>query len=324
VSDSLRRATLRQLQIFLIAAEKGSFARAASELHLTHPAISMQMAQLSDVAGQPLFEKMGRTVRLTEAGHVLLPYAHRIVHTVREAGDALDGLKGPQRAGVRIALVATTQYFMPRLLAMFRTAHKGIEVNVTIGSREQVIRQLENREVELAIMGRPPGKLVVSAQPFAEHPHGIIAAPQHRLAGCRLLDPKLLINEKFIAREPGSGTRYAMEQYFAEHGIEPLEVQEMHSNESIKQSVMAAMGLAFISLHTVILEHQTGLVVLLDAKGLPVTRNWYVLHLQDQALSRAAQALKGFILEEGATHMHALLRGLGAEKTSPASRKPRR
>lgn len=318
MSETLRHATLRQLHIFLTAAEKGSFARAAAELHLTQPAVSMQMAQLSEVAGQPLFEKVGRSLRLTQAGHALVPYAQRITQAVREAGETLDALKGLRHGRVRIALVATTQYFMPRLLTMFRAAHKGIQVDVSIGSREQVIRQLENREVELAIMGRPPHHVAVSAQPFAQHPHGIIAAPQHRLAGKRRIDPRQLATEDFIAREPGSGTRHAMDQYFDQHGIEPASVQEMHSNESIKQAVMAGMGLAFISLHTVILEHQTGHVALLDVKGLPVARSWYVLHLQEHQLSASAQALKGFIQDESPAYMHTLLRGLGVEGARPA------
>ncbi len=310
--DTLRNATLRQLQIFLMAAERGSFAQAAAQLHLTKPAVSMQMAQLAEAAGQPLFEKVGRNLRLSRAGQALLPYAQRIAQAVREGGEELDALKGLRHGRVRIALVATTQYFMPRLLALFRGEHPGIQLEVSIGSREQVIRHLQNRDVELAIMGRPPQHMPVTAEPFAQHPHGIIAAPQHRLTVKRRVDPRELAVETFMAREPGSGTRHAMDEYFSQHAIEPAAVQEMNSNESIKQAVMAGMGLAFISLHTVSLEHQTGHLVLLNAAGLPVSRNWFVIKLAGHPLSPSAMALEKFIRDEAPTFMQTLLPGVKA------------
>jgi len=305
--DALRHITLRQLQIFLAAAEHSSFARAAQLLHLTQPAVSMQMSQLADVVGSPLFERQGRKLALTQAGQTLVPYAERVAHTLREAGDALDALKGLRHGKLRIAVVATTRYFAPRLLTMFRQEHPQIELEVSILGREGVIAQLDNNHADLAIMGRPPANLPVVAEVFARHPHGVIAPPDHPLAGKKRLAPNRIADEPFIAREHGSGTRAAMDQYFAEHSLNPPIVQEMPSNESIKQAVMAGMGLAFISLHTVNLEHRTGHLVLLDLRGLPVMRDWYVLHRATRNLSPAAVAFKKFMHAQAPRYMKTLL-----------------
>lgn len=307
--DALRHATLRQLQIFLAAAEHESFARAAQALHLTQPAVSMQMSQLAEALGVALFERRGRRLALTHAGETLVPYVERVAQTLREAGEALDALQGLRHGKLRIALVTTTRYFAPRLVAQFREKHPQIELEVSIAHRDGVIAQLESSHADLAIMGRPPAHVPIVAEAFARHPHGVIAPPWHPLAGKKRVPPGRVADEPFIAREAGSGTRHAMEQYFAEHGLNPPIVQEMPSNESIKQAVMAGMGLAFISLHTVNLEHQTGHLVLLELQGLPVVRNWYVLHRASKSLSPAALAFKAFMHAEAPVYMKTLLPG---------------
>ncbi len=308
-ADPLRQATLRQLQIFLAAAEHASFMRAAEVLHLTQPAVSMQMSQLSDSIGMPLFEKRGRSLVLTRAGETLLPFAQRVAQTLREASEAIDALQGLRKGRIRIAMVTTTRYFAPRLVAHFRAQHPQIELDIAIANRESVIAQLENNQVDLAIMGRPPAHLPVAAHAFAQHPHGIIAPPEHPLAAKKRLAPARLADEPFISREAGSGTRSAMEFFFNENGLNPPIVQEMTSNESIKQAVMAGMGLAFISLHTVSLECQTGHLALLDVKGLPIVRTWYVVHAASKLLSPAASAFLQFMQAEGPAHMEHLFPG---------------
>lgn len=305
--DALRHATLRQLQIFLAAAEHSSFGRAAEVLHLTQPAVSMQMAQLAESVGIALFERRGRKLALTHAGETLVPYVERVTQTLREAGEALDDLQGLRHGKLRIAVVSTTRYFAPRLIAQFRQEHPQIEMAVSIAGRDSVIAQIESNHADLAIMGRPPAHLPIVAEVFAKHPHGVIAPPDHPLAGKKRVTPSRIGTEPFIAREIGSGTRHAMEQYFAEHALNPPIVQEMPSNESIKQAVMAGMGLAFISLHTVNLEHRTGNLVLLDLRGLPVMRNWYVLHRASKSLSPAATAFRKFMHAEAPGYMKTLL-----------------
>ncbi len=309
MNDPLRHATLRQLQIFLAAGEASSFARAAEALHLTQPAVSMQMAQLAEVMGVPLFEKRGRSLALTQAGETLLPYARRVAQTLRDAGEALDALKGLGQGKVKIALVTTTRYFAPRLISLFHAQHRNIELDVDIANRESVIAKLEAGEVEIAIMGRPPARLAVVAEAFANHPHGIIAPPGHPLAGKKRIPPERLASEAFLYREKGSGTRSAMEFFFSENQLLPAASQEMTSNESIKQAVMAGMGLAFISLHTVGLELQTRNLALLDVKGLPIVRTWYSLHPANKLLSPAAAAFQRFMVAEAPAHMESLFPG---------------
>ncbi len=311
MQDAMRQATLRQLQIFLVAAEHSSFTRAAEILHLSQPAVSMQMTQFAESLGIALFEKRGRNLVLTQAGETLLPFIRRIAQTLREASDAIDALQGLRQGHIKIALVTTTRYFAPRLTTQFRHQHPEIELEVFIANRESVIAQLESNAVDLAIMGRPPAHLPVTAQPFAKHPHGVIAPPDHPLAHKKRLLPQKLSTQPFLFREAGSGTRSAMNDYFTEHGLNPPMVQEMTSNESIKQAVMAGMGLAFISLHTISLEQQTGHLVLLDVKGLPVMRTWYVVHLASKSLSPAAAAFKKFMLTEAPSHMESLFPGSG-------------
>jgi LysR family transcriptional regulator, low CO2-responsive transcriptional regulator len=309
MTEPLRHATLRQLQIFIIAGETSSFARAAEALHLTQPAVSMQMSQLAESVGVPLFEKRGRNLVLTRAGETLLPYAQRVAQTLRDAGAASDALQGVRQGRVKIALVTTTRYFAPRLIALFHSQHRHIELDVSIANRENVIAQLEAGDVDIAIMGRPPARVAVVAEAFASHPHGIIAPPGHPLAGKKRIAPEKLDREPFLYREAGSGTRSAMEFFFAENQLNPPVAQEMRSNESIKQAVMAGMGLAFISMHTIGLELQTKHLVLLDVKGLPIVRTWYALYPANKLLSPAAQAFQQFMVAEAPAHMESLFPG---------------
>ena len=309
--DLLRHVTLRQLQIFLKAAEHLSFARTSELLGLTQPAVSMQMSQLAETLGMALFEKRGRQLVLTRAGEMLLPFARRVEQTLQETSDAFDALTGLRKGRIRIALITTTRYFAPKLIAQFRAQHPDIELDISIANRENVIQQLERNAIDLAIMGRPPAHLPVVAQAFAKHPHGVIAPPGHPLAGKRRLAPERLAAEPFISRESGSGTRLAMEFFFTEHGLNPSIIKEIESNESIKQEVMAGMGLAFISLHTVSLECRTGDIVLLDVKGLPVVRTWYVVHLASKLLSPAAKAFTDFMQAQAPGYMNTLFPGSG-------------
>jgi DNA-binding transcriptional LysR family regulator len=296
----VKGATLRQFRAFASVARHLSFVRAAEELHLTPPAISLQIAQLEREVGLPLFERRGRSVTLTMPGEYLLVYARRLLGTLKEADAAMARLQGVQTGRITIGMVSTAKYFLPRLLARFRQEHRGVDLRMSIGNRERLVDQLRNAEVDLAVMGRPPRELDARAEPFAEQPHAIVASPQHRLAGVRQLPPAMLSAEEFIVREPGSGTRAAMEQFFRENHIAPPRVMETTSNETIKQAVIADMGLAFLSLHTTGLEVREGLLVVLDVVGLPVVRRWHIVHLQGKPISPAAEALRYFVLEHGA------------------------
>lgn len=296
----MRNATLRQLRTFAEVARRLSFTAAAKALHLTQPAVSMQVRQLEEAAGLPLLEQLGRRVHLTDAGQELLRYAGGIADLMREAEEAMKALQGIGGGELSIAVTSTAKYFAPRLLAEFRRRHPEVRLRLAVSNREAVVRALTDNAVDLAVMGRPPRGLDTDAAAFAKHPIAVIAAPDHPLAGRRRLPLEALAGETFIIRERGSGTRAAMEHVFAERAFRARETMEMSSNETIKQAVMAGMGIAFLSTHTIGLELRAGRLVLLAVSGLPVMREWYVIHRRGKRLSPAAQAFKSFLLEQGA------------------------
>jgi DNA-binding transcriptional LysR family regulator len=300
---SLRHVTLRQLRVFEAVARHRSFSRAAEELHLTQPAVSMQVKALEAQTGLPLFEQIGKRIHLTGAGEALQRHSQTIGDELRAADEALDAMRGLQQGKLAIAVVSTAKYVAPPLLAQFLNEHPGVALRLAVDNRAEVLRQLADNEVDLAIIGRPPEDLGIAAQTFAEHPHVVIASPRHPLAAKRSIPLERIAEETFIVREPGSGTRGLLERLFAGHGL-PLNVSmEMASNESIKQAVLAGMGVSLLSLHTVGLELETGRLAVLDVEGLPVVRQWHIAHLARKRLSPVALACKQFVLKEGAAFL---------------------
>jgi len=293
---TLRHTTLRQLQVFEAVARQLSFSRAAGELHLTQPAVSMQVKLLEEQAGMPLFERIGKKVFLTEAGAELHQHSRVIAQQLRDADEALAARRGLSQGRLLITMVSTAKYLVPSLLARFLKQHPGVTVKLSANNREVVLQQLADNEVDLAIMGRTPEGMDAVAEPFAPHPHVIIAAPGHPLANKRRIPLARLAQETFLVREPGSGTRGLLERLFAEHRL-PLNVSmEMASNETIKQAVQAGMGISLLSLHTIELELTTHRLAVLNVQGLPIVRDWYVVHLAAKRLSPAAQAFRAFLL----------------------------
>jgi DNA-binding transcriptional LysR family regulator len=296
----MRNVTLRQLRVFAAAARHSSFGKAAEELHLTPPAVSMQIRELEEQVGLPLFDRSGRQVELTVTGEYLLVYAKKVIATLKDAEDAIARFRGLKSGRLVIGMVSTAKYFVPRLLARFRKEHPAIEATLAVGgNREQLVALLRANEVDLAIMGRPPREFATRAEPFAIHPHAIVTPPDHPLLAVGHAPARLLANYEFLIREPGSGTRAAMEGFFAEHHLHPRIAMEMPSNETIKQAVMAGMGISFLSLHTIGIERRAGLISIPDVEGLPVLKRWYVVHTLAKSLSPAAEAFRYFVLEEG-------------------------
>ncbi len=296
----MRSITLRQLRTFAEVARRLSFTAAAKALHLTQPAVSMQVRQLEAAAGLPLFEHVGKRVQLTEAGRELLRYATGVADLIREADDAMKALQGAGGGELHIAVTSTAKYFAPKVLAEFRREHPAVRVRLTVSNREAVVRELADNTADLVLMGRAPRGLDTAATPIARHPLAVIAAPDHPLAGRPRLRLSQLAAETFLIRERGSGTRAAMERVFADRHFRPAETIEMSSNETIKQAVMAGMGVSFLSLHTVGLEVAAGRLRVLRVAGTPVMRDWYVIHRQKKRLSQAAHAFKSFLTERGA------------------------
>jgi DNA-binding transcriptional LysR family regulator len=295
----MKNATFRQLRVFNEVAKNLSFARAAENLHLTPPAITMQVKELEGHVGMPLFDRNGKKISLTTTGEYMLVYARKILATVKDAEDAAARLQRAETGVLTIGFVSTAKYFMMRLLANFRALHPGVDIQISIGNRDQLVSMLQNSEVDIAVMGRPPKELQTRAEPFAAHPHVFVAAIDHPLAQRDHLSVEDLRPYDFIVREKGAGTRAAMEKFFEDTHVEPRMKIQLHSNEIIKQAVMAGLGLGFLSLHTIGLELEHNLIRMLDVEGAPVVRAWNVVHTHSKMLSPAAESFRYFMLEQG-------------------------
>jgi LysR family transcriptional regulator, low CO2-responsive transcriptional regulator len=295
----LDRTTLKQLRIFEAAARHLHFGRAAAELHVTPPAVSIQMKQLETEVGLALFEQVGRRLHLTRAGVELLGHARALLARLREADAAMADMKGAGGGELHVAATTTAEYFAPWLLAEFRRRRPGLKLRLTVDNRDAVVHELADNTIDLAIMGRAPRGLDAVAAPFAPHPFAIVAAPAHPFAANRRLDLNRLAGETFLIRERGSGTRDAMERAFTARRFQPADVIEIGPNEAIKQAAIAGMGIGFVSLHTVGLELATRRLVVLKVTGTPVMRDWHVIHRTRKRLSAAAAAFKAFLIEEG-------------------------
>ena len=290
--------TFRQLSVFEAVARHLSYSRAAQEMHLTQPAVSMQIKQLEENVGMPLFEQLGKKVYLTEAGRELYHYSRTIAQQLAEAESVLSDLKGLQRGRLKISVASTANYFAPQLLAIFSQRFPTVTVSLDVTNRQALLAQLANNEMDMAIMGQPPEGLDLVAESFMENPLIVIAPVNHPLATAKKIPLARLQSETFLVREQGSGTRIAMERFFKQHGVEFQAGMEMSSNEAIKQAVQAGLGLGILSLHTIGLELETKRLKVLDVKGFPIMRHWYVVHRKDKRLSTVAQAFKAFLLME--------------------------
>lgn len=303
--------TIRMLRVFEAVAAHLSFTRAAKLLHLSQPAVSMQIKQLEEVVGLPLFEHLGKKVYLTEAGREVYHYARGIGQLLGDMEEAVTALRGGARGKLDIAVASTANYFGTHLLAVFSRRHGEFTYRLSVTNRQALLQQLQSNEVDLAIMGRPPAELELVAEPFMENPLVVIAAPDHPLIGNGLIELKRLAQETFVVREQGSGTRIAMERFFEQTGIAPHSRVELSSNEAIKQAVQAGLGLGVVSIHTLELELETGRLKVLEAEGFPIMRHWYVVFRKGKRLSPIAGAFKDFVLSEASSLMSASRRNPG-------------
>src|SRR5215213_3384171 len=303
--------TMRQLRVFSSVATHLSFARAAEEFHLTAPAVSMQIKQLEAAVGLPLLDRGRGEVSLTITGEYFLVYARRMLGTIREAENLLAKLRKVETGRLFIGMLTTAKYFLPHLLAEFLAERAGVEVRLTEGNRQTLVDALHRNELDLAIMGRPPTELDTREEAFAQHPLGVLASPRHPLAGLGQVSTDQLAREPFIIREPGSGTRALMETCFREWRIAPAVIMQMSSNETIKQAVIANLGLSFLSLHTAADELRSGKIVALHIDTMPLVRQWHLVHLSARVLSPAAEAFRYFVLERGAAFLAGHFGNLG-------------
>lgn len=291
--------TFRQLKVFDSVARHLSYTKAADDLHLTQPAVSMQIKQLERAVDMPLFEVLGKKVYLTEAGEVFQDHTQRILAELKQVEEEMDALKGVDGGRVHVAIASTVNYFAARLIARFCQRHENVSINLEVSNRETLLQRLEANQPDMVLMGQPPEELELDATPFMSNPLVAIAAPDHPLLGDRRVTLAELSAQRLVMREPGSGTRSAIEAAFRENGIEPASRSEMTSNEAIKQVVEAGLAIAIVSLHTVELELSVGRLVEVPVESFPVLRKWYIVQRASKRLSPTAQAFKEFVLAEG-------------------------
>jgi DNA-binding transcriptional LysR family regulator len=296
----MRNATLRQLKVFEAVARHRSFSRAAEELHLTQPAVSTQVRKLEEHAGLPLFEQLGKKIHLTPAGTQMLQSAREIIQKFQEAEEAMARFKGVSGGQLNVSVISAGDYFFPRLLVEFAQRHPGVTLNFGVCNREELLAQLEANQTDLAVMVRPPGDAGTVAQAFAPHPYVIVAAPSHPLAGRKRIAVTRIAREPFVVREQGSDTWNSMREAFGERLADVNIAMEIKSTETIKQAVIAGMGVSFLSAHTISRELRSGSIVVLDVQGFPRMLNWYVVHRHTKRLPPVAQAFKAFLLADGA------------------------
>lgn len=292
---SIRHATLHQLRIFDALARQRSVSRAARELHLSPPAISIQCRQLAEAVGQPLYEMVGKQLYLSAAGEIVSRTCRDVLARLEQTTQELDALQGLEGGSLRLAILTTAKYFGPRLLGIFSRAHPNIEVALFVGNRAQLLERLASHQDDLYLLGRPPEQLPVEVEPFAENRLVLIAAPDHPLAGKRRVAPERLNGLPFILREPGSGTRLATERFFDEYGVKPRMRMELGSNEAIKHTVASGLGVAVLSETTLLADQTAGGLVRLDVRGFPLRRHWCLVYPGGRQLSPAAAAFREYL-----------------------------
>lgn len=296
--------TLRQFRVFEAVASRLSFTQAAKSLHLSQPAVSMQVKQMEEQVGLPLFERIGKQVYLTEAGGEIYHYSRAIGQLLSEAEEVINELKGSQRGRLTISVASTANYFVPALLGTFHDRFPNITVSLDVTNRETLLRQMEENEVDLVVMGQPPEEMDLEAGAFMENPLVVIAPPDHPLAREKNIPMSRMEDEIFLTRERGSGTRSAIERFFDQHGVQLNTGMEIASNEAIKQSVQAGLGLGLLSRDTLDMELALNKLVILDVEDFPIVRYWYVMHRKGKRLSTVTQAFKQFLLEEANELLH--------------------
>lgn len=293
---TIQNATLRQLKVFYTLSRHLSVTRTAEALHLTPPAVSIQARQLSETAGQPLLEQVGRQLHLTEAGKVVAQACRDLFERIEQLEQELAMLQGLENGRVSLAIITTAEYFVPELLGRFCARHPSIEVSLFVGNRDQLLERIRNNEDDLYIIGRPPKGMPVEAEIFADNPLVLAAPPDHPLIKEKGIDPAALAREPFILREPGSGTRLTVLDFFKKQKIELDVHMELGSNEAIKQCVMAGLGVAVLSWNNLQQELAGGRIAVLDVKGFPLKRSWYLIQLKDKVLLPSARAFRDFLL----------------------------
>ncbi|HJV25819.1 MAG TPA: LysR family transcriptional regulator [Aromatoleum sp.] len=301
----VQRLSMRQLRALVAVADSGSFTAAAHLLHVTQPAVSMQMKELEEVVGEVLVDGR-RQIHLTSAGEILVRQARVALEAIEMAELQLKAQRDMPAGTIEVAAITTSEYFVPYLLAEFGRRYPDVGFRLTVANREVVHKMLREQRADLAITGEPPSGLPLRRIPFAPHPLSFVAAPDHALAARERIPPSALAGERLLLREQGSGTRAHLERFLRQAGVKAVRADEMGSNETLKQAAMAGMGIAFLSHQCLAMELAAGRLVRLNVLGTPVVREWNVLVPEGRAPTPAMVALLDYFQAEGAEQLRTL------------------
>ncbi len=296
--------TLQQLKLFESVVRNNSFTRAAEELHLTQPAVSIQIKRLEEQVGMPLFEQVGKKIFPTAVGEELAQASKDILGRLEELKNTVDNLQGSVQGPLRVSVVTTAKYFIPHLLGAFLQQYPDVEPSFNFSNRAAVIQRLTDNLDDFVVMGQIPDSKNLEAYPFLENILVVIAHPAHPLAQKKNVALEELVKHRFLVREADSGTRMVVDRMLNKHGLALEPYMELGSSEAIKQGVMAGLGLGVLSLHSLLLERDAGKLVVLNAEGFPIKRRWYAVHLKGKKLSLAGRTFLDFILTNSERLLH--------------------
>jgi LysR family transcriptional regulator, low CO2-responsive transcriptional regulator len=302
----MRRPSFKQLQAIARIAELGTVTAAAERLNLSASAVSITLKQVELDFGIKLFARTENGFQPTDAGKEFIAAEARIASILGELAETTSAMKGGRIGHLNFAVVSTAKYFAPFLLSTFEKQHPRIDISLIVGNRGEVISRLEDYRVDLALIGRPPKDIEVVMQEIGPHPHVVIAEPSHPLVGKRHIAAARLSQETMLVREVGSGTRLLTERLLSDLGATPKIGMEISSNETIKQAVMAGLGLSLLSYHTIAHEVEDGRLAILNVEGTPVIRKWFIVRNKRKNLLPSGQALWNFIAAEGAGYLPTL------------------
>lgn len=310
----MRHATFRQLRIFDAVARHLNYSRAAEELFLTQPGVSATIRQLESLTELKLFEQLGKRIYLTPAGEMFVHEARGILARIGEAEEAVARFKGESGGVLRIAAISAGNFFLPRLAALFMQQHPLTSLELRVARQDELLRLLVENQADIAIMGRPPAQPEFAGTPFAPHPYGFIASPNHPLARKRNLALDALRPDKIITRQRGSDNRRIWDELSERLPVPLVAAAEMDSNEMLKEMTAAGLGVGFVSLHAVSADLEQRSVVVLDIAGLPVMRRWYLVQHRDKLASALAKRFAAFIQTEGTSYVNELIRDPGLKR----------
>ena len=316
----MRRFTLKQLETIRAVAQAGTIVQAAGKLNVTPAALTSRIKLLEEDTGLALFDRCGGRLKLTATGEEVVNAARRVDLVLTELDNTLAAIRGMRAGRIAVGVVSTAKYFAPRLIAAFTRANPGIEVTISVGNRAEMVSQLRDYSIDIGLMGRPPMDFPIESAVIGPHPQVLVAAADHPLAKRRSIDKTELTNESFIVREEGSGTRAVFEYFFSDVVVRQPKISiEIGSNETIKQAVIAGLGIALISAHTIEAEVESGRLAVLDVKGLPIVRQWFIVRRDDRPFSPIGQAMWNFTLAQAPQLLPKLIEPWPASPTKEAS-----